>query len=172
MDSTGINVFLESPNKNMKKLILFAFCLMSLLALKAQDNHNHDHADTTQKHTDASLELKETEYDFGKIPQGKSVYHFFEVINKGSQPLKLDNVQTSCGCTTPEWSKEPIAPGGTSMVKVGYNAATEGAFDKYITIQYNGNATKQVKIKGTVWKAPVGAAPANPSIQFLKQQTQ
>ena len=156
----------------MKRIFLIALSFVIICSLHAQDNHNHPHTDTTTKHVDASLDVKEVEFDFGKIPQGKPVFHYFEVINKGYTSMKIDNVQTSCGCTTPEWSKEPIAPGGTTQLKVGYNAASEGPFDKLITIQYNGNGSKQIKIKGTVWKAPVGAAPANPSIQFLKQQTQ
>jgi hypothetical protein len=117
------------------------------------------------------LKLKETEYDFGKIPQGKPVYHNFEIVNTGAEPLKLDNVQASCGCTTPEWSQDAIAPGATATIKVGYNSAAEGYFDKAITITYNTNQTKQLKIKGTVWKAPEGSAPANASVQFLKKQT-
>lgn len=121
--------------------------------------------------TESVIQLKETEYNFGKIPQGRPVYHNFEIVNTGTQPLKLDNVQASCGCTTPEWSQEPIAPGATAIIKVGYNSAAEGYFDKPITITYNTNQTKQLKIKGTVWKAPEGSAPANASVQFLKKQT-
>jgi hypothetical protein len=118
------------------------------------------------------LELKETEYNFGSIPQGKPVYHTFQIINKGTTPLKLDNVQASCGCTTPEWSKEPIAPGATDKIKIGYNAASEGHFEKMVTVTYNGNNTKQILIKGDVWRAPAGSAPSNASINFLKQQMQ
>lgn len=114
--------------------------------------------------------LKETSFDFGKIPQGKPVYHFFEVINGGKSPMVISNIQTSCGCTTPEWSKDPIAPGESTKIKVGYNAAAEGNFEKYITITYNQNLSKQVSIKGTVWRAPEGAAPENSSIQLLKKQ--
>jgi hypothetical protein len=117
------------------------------------------------------LKLKEAEHDFGQIPQGKPVYYNFEIINTGKEPLKLDDVHASCGCTTPEWSHEPIAPGATAIIKVGYNAAAEGAFTKPITITYNTSQTKQLIIKGTVWKAPEGAAPANASVQFLKKQT-
>jgi hypothetical protein len=116
------------------------------------------------------LKFKELEYDFSKIPQGKPVFHFFDLENTGKETIKLDNVQASCGCTTPEWSHDPIAPGATAKIKVGYNAAAEGNFEKYITVTYNGNQSKQIKIKGMVWKAPSGPAPANASIQFLKQQ--
>jgi hypothetical protein len=118
------------------------------------------------------LELKEAEYNFGSIPQGKPVYYTFLVANKGTSPLKLDNVQASCGCTTPEWSNEPIAPGATGKIKVGYNAASEGHFEKSVTITYNGNSTKQLLIKGDVWRAPAGSAPSNASVNFLKTQTQ
>lgn len=117
------------------------------------------------------LKLKETEHDFGKIPQGKPVFYTFLVTNTGNQPLKLDDVHASCGCTTPEWSREAIAPGATAPIKVGYNAAAENFFEKYITITYHSNQTKTLKIFGTVWKAPEGAAPANASVQFLKKQT-
>jgi hypothetical protein len=117
------------------------------------------------------LKLKETEHDFSKIPQGKPVYYTFEIVNTGTVALKLDDVHASCGCTTPEWNREPIAPGATAQIKVGYNAAAEGPFEKMISITYNTNQNKQIKIKGTVWKAPEGAAPANASVQFLKKQT-
>jgi hypothetical protein len=140
----------------MKKLLFIAMVLVSVSAFAQTD----------------PVDLKEMEYNFGKIPQNKPVYHSFLVVNKGNQPLKLDNVTATCGCTTPEWTKEAIEPGKSTLVKVGYNAASEGVFEKFITITYNGNQTKSIKIKGEVWKAPVGAAPANSSVQFLKQQIQ
>ncbi|OJW33900.1 MAG: hypothetical protein BGO54_10265 [Sphingobacteriales bacterium 46-32] len=117
------------------------------------------------------LKLKEVEHDFGQIPQGKPVYYNFEIVNTGSTPLKLDDVHASCGCTTPEWSREAIAPGATAIIKVGYNSAAEGYFAKPITITYNTTQSRQLTIKGTVWRAPEGAAPANASVQFLKKQT-
>ena len=116
------------------------------------------------------LLIKEIAFDFGTIPQGKPVYHFFDVTKTGKDPMVISNVQTSCGCTTPEWSKEPVAPGATTKVRVGYNAAGEGHFEKFITIMYNQNLTKQISIKGTVWRAPAGSAPENSSISLLKQK--
>lgn len=116
------------------------------------------------------LQFKEVEYDFGSVPQGKPVYHYFELKNSSSKPITLKDVHASCGCTTPEWSKDPIAPGATAKIKVGFNAAAEGAFEKFISVQYNDSDQKQIKIKGNVWRAPAGAAPANAVVQFLKQQ--
>lgn len=116
------------------------------------------------------LVLNKTEHDFGKIPQGKPVYYTFEIVNTGTEPVTLLDVHAPCGCTTPEWSREPIAPGATAKIKVGYNAAAEGYFDKSVSIAYN-NQTKILRLKGTVWKAPEGPAPSNASIDFLKRQT-
>ena len=151
----------------MKKILTLCLLLSAFLFAGAQDDSKPNGMMQNQHDV---LQLKETEFDFGKIPQGKPVYHIFEIVNTGNQALKLDNVQASCGCTTPEWSRDPIAAGATAEIKVGYNAAAEGNFEKFITITYNTNQTKQITIKGTVWKAPEGAAPGNASVQFLKQQ--
>ena len=152
-------LILKPESFKMKKLFTLLFAIATAVVLNAQTTAAPE-----------VISVKETEFNFGTIPQGKPVYHFFEVINTGKDPMVISNVQTSCGCTTPEWSKEPIAPGGTSKVRVGYNAAAEGHFDKTITIMYNQNLSKQVKITGTVWKAPVGSAPENSSISLLKQK--
>ena len=114
------------------------------------------------------LGLKELEFDFGKIPQGKPVTHVFEVINNGKDSLKIGNVQASCGCTTPEWERDEVqAPGQKTVITVGYNAAAEGPFAKYITIVYNGNLNKQITIKGDVWKTPISSAPENKDLKNL-----
>lgn len=134
--------------------------------------HQHATARVASSTSDESLQMEEVEFDFGTISQGKPVYHSFGVRNHGPAELRIENVQTTCGCTTPEWKKEPIAKGKSSSIKVGFNAASEGPFEKYITILYNGGATKQIKIKGVVWKAPPTPAPMNAPVQFLKQQIQ
>ena len=119
--------------------------------------------------TDESLLLKENEFDFGKIPQGRPVTHIFEVTNNGKDSLRIVTVQASCGCTTPEWEREKVqAPGEKTKITVGYNAASEGPFTKSITITYNGTLTKQITIKGEVWKTPVTSAPENKDLETLK----
>lgn len=147
------------------KHLLTLFVLLTAMVAGHSQTQNQPNAATEV------LKLKEAEHDFGQIPQGKPVYYNFQIVNTGNTPLKLDDVHASCGCTTPEWSREAIAPGATAIIKVGYNAAAEGFFTKPITITYNTNQTHQLTIKGTVWKAPEGAAPANASVQFLKKQT-
>lgn len=163
----------------MRKISLVLMLLALAAGLNAQqtsqpshDGHNHGNSpQSTAPATEDFLSLKETEHHFGTIPQGKPVYYSFELVNKGTTPLKLDDVHASCGCTTPEWSRDPIAPGGIARIRVGYNAAAVGDFDKFITVTYNTNQTKQIRIKGTVWKVPEGSAPANASVDFLKKQT-
>jgi hypothetical protein len=118
------------------------------------------------------LQLKETGYNFGKIPQGRPVIHVFEIVNTGKEPLILENVLASCGCTTPEWSRDPIGAGATASIKVGYNAYGEGHFNKTVTIFYNNGQTKALTISGEVYKLPDTAAPENASVQFLKQTNQ
>ena len=157
----------------MRTIILAIFSSVLILGLDvpASGQSSNDAAIKVTTPVEDVLNLKETEHDFLTIPQGKPVYYSFDIINTGKTPLKLDDVHASCGCTTPEWSREPIAPGATARIKVGYNAAAEGFFEKSITITYNLNQTKQIKIKGTVWKVPDGSAPANASVDFLKKQT-
>ncbi|MBK8953479.1 MAG: DUF1573 domain-containing protein [Chitinophagaceae bacterium] len=163
----------------MKKLPIFlALSLVCILSNAQQTpqnehaGHNHGQATTTKPVLQQdNLVVKETEFDFGSIPQGKPVYHIFILENKGKTELRLDNVTASCGCTTPEWSRDPIPAGGTAQVKVGYNSAAEGTFAKPVSIIYNTNQTKQLIIKGNVWRAPDGPAPANASIDILKKQT-
>jgi hypothetical protein len=145
----------------MRKLALLLGFMTTVLAAGAQ----------VATAIDDPVQLKELEHNFGKIPQGKAVYCVFDIVNTGKTPLKLDDVHASCGCTTPEWSREAIAPGATSQIKVGYNAAAQGDFEKTITITYNSGQSKVIKIMGTVWKAPDGSAPANAGIDFLKKQT-
>lgn len=162
----------------MKKVIVFALaCSMSAAAF-SQDKKDavpvaavkaEQVTATAATKADETLVLKEESYDFGKIPQGKPVTHIFEVSNSGSTPLTIANVQASCGCTTPEWEKDkPIAPGATSKITVGYNAAAEGPFTKLVTVTYGDNQSKQITIKGEVWKTPASSAPVNTGIDDLK----
>jgi len=151
----------------MKNLLGILVLLMSFGLANAQSVATID----VKKPAVASeiLLLKETGYEFGKILQGRPVFHEFEVRNTGKEALQIENVQTSCGCTTPEWSREAIAPGATTIIKVGYNAAAEGPFTKSITLSYNGNQTKNIIISGVVYKAPATSAPVNSSVSLLKQ---
>ncbi len=99
----------------------------------------------------------ETSYDFETIKEedGK-VTHVFEFTNTGDAPLILTNVQASCGCTTPMWSREPVAPNEKGSITVTYNPKHRpGPFKKSITITNNSNKNKIIlHIKGEVTPTP------------------
>lgn len=150
----------------MKRLAIILFFAVASVASSAQG------LNATNKPIPEAISLKETSYNFGKIQQSHPVTHEFEITNTSPDTLKLLNVQASCGCTTPVWKKDPVAPGGSTIINVGYNAASMGPFEKTITILYNAGLTKTVTIKGEVYKAPATAVPQNQSIQLLKQTNQ
>lgn len=145
----------------MKRLYLLTL-LVSIFAVKGYSQK------LSQANTEPLL-LKETAFDFGRIPQGRPVYHVFEITNKGKAPLIIENVEATCGCTTPEWSEKPIAPGASSSIKVGFNASSEGKFQKGITIFYGDNKIKGLTISGEVYPMPTTSAPSNTSLSVLKQ---
>ncbi|RKR84766.1 uncharacterized protein DUF1573 [Mucilaginibacter gracilis] len=77
-------------------------------------------------------------YDFGKIKEGDKVSHNFKFTNSGKSPLIISSAVASCGCTTPEWPKEPVKPGDSGVIKVTFNSAGKGGLqDKLITITAN-----------------------------------
>ena len=130
----------------MKK-ILFLF----MLALGAgMANAQQVIASANTKATVAAFTWDEQSFDFGKIAKGKPVTHEFEFTNTGGAPLVIANVKSPCGCTTPEWTKEPIPVGGSGYIKATFNAASAGAFTKTISISANVNAAVTLTIKGVV----------------------
>ncbi len=146
----------------MKKLLILSLILSIAIGSNAQ-------AITNPIVKLEVLQVNNEVHDFGEIPQGIPAYYTFDIANVGKTALKFDNVTATCGCTTPEWSREEIAPGKTSTIKVGYNAGVQGHFEKYVNISYNGTESKQLTIKGNVWKAPDGSAPGNASVKFLNK---
>jgi len=122
----------------MKKLFLIAAAFVTGFTAMAQK-------------ADDVIKLNADTYNFGKIKQNVPVTTYFTVTNKSDKPVVLETVVASCGCTTPEWSKEPIAPGASSQIKVGYNAAAASPFQKDITIRLAGvQEAKIIHIAGEV----------------------
>src|SRR5690349_11732778 len=99
----------------MKKLFLIAAFVVGFAA-------------NAQQKADDIIKVKSEQFDFGKIKQNTPVTTYFEIKNTSDKPVVIENATASCGCTTPEYAKEPIAPGATSRIKVGYNAAAVGTF--------------------------------------------
>ncbi len=134
----------------MKKL----FLLVALLALVNVGYSQQVTAAVTETAPKADLAVFGTaslNHDFGKIKQGVPVTHEFKFTNNGKVTMVITNVAPSCGCTTPDWTREPIAPGGQGFIKATYNAASPGAFNKSVTVTSNiENGFVQLFIKGEV----------------------
>jgi hypothetical protein len=100
----------------------------------------------------AKIEFDKLEHDYGTIDQGANGATEFRFTNTGTEPLIISNAKGSCGCTVPEWPKEPIAPGASSSIKVKYDTKRVGPISKTVTITSNAvdNGNTLLKIKGTV----------------------
>lgn len=101
----------------------------------------------------AVISSEETSHDFGKIQEtAGAVSHTFKVTNTGDAPLVLTRVIASCGCTTPEWTKEPIAPGKTGDIKITFNPKDRpGPFVKTVSVYSNGKTGSYIlTIRGNV----------------------
>lgn len=83
-------------------------------------------------------EFKETKHSFGKIKQNVPASYVFTFKNVSGKPLVVESAVAGCGCTTPEYPKQPIAKGKPGTIKVTYNAANPGAFTKDVTVKFVG----------------------------------
>ena len=102
--------------------------------------------------------FNETTHDFGSILEQKGpVTYKFEFANVGKTDLLLTNVQASCGCTTPKWSKKPVPAGTKGFIEVTYNPKDRpGPFNKTITVTTNSTDENKILlyIKGEVVPKP------------------
>jgi len=99
----------------------------------------------------AEMTFKYTDHNFGNVESGSDVSYDFEFINTGKEPLLINNVSTSCGCTTPSWPREPIPSKGRATIKVRYDSNRIGNFSKTITVYSNStNSPVVLSIKGSV----------------------
>ena len=148
----------------MKRIFLASLTVFSFLTGFSQAA-----APLAPKPSKAVISFAKPSFNFGSIPQNVPATHVFSFTNKGSEPLVLSNVQPSCGCTTPDWPKEPVAPGKKGVIKATFNAATVGTFTKSITVMSNAkNGTVILNFTGEVKPATAAATKtANPSIATL-----
>lgn len=106
----------------------------------------------------ANISFDKSAHDFGEIKESDGVVTFdFTFTNTGNEALILQKVNSSCGCTTPTWTKQPVAPGEKGVVSAAYDPKNRpGHFDKYITVETN-SATPAVRlqISGNVASAPL-----------------
>jgi hypothetical protein len=137
----------------MKNSIVLIFALFVVSLVQAQETQ-----------TPPKLKFANTTHDFGSKPQGKPVSTEFEFTNGGTDPLVLETVKASCGCTTPEWTKEPVMPGKKGTIKVQYNMAREGAFNKTITVTTKDAETIILTITGNAIAQKEGVDESTPTL--------
>jgi len=86
----------------------------------------------------AELSFEEPAYDFGEVREGTIVAHDYHFTNSGQAPLLISSARSTCGCTVPQWPREPIAPGETAEVTVEFNSANKrGKKNQKVTITAN-----------------------------------
>lgn len=122
----------------MKKVLLFIFMFVGAVFTFAKPK----------------IVFSEVEYVFTDNILGETSQHIFMFKNEGDAPLIINNAVPSCGCVSPKWTKNPIAPGDTGSVHVFYKSNMSGAFSKTIKIYSNSQGKRPVlKISGETKKA-------------------
>jgi len=124
----------------MKKLILMcAVVLGFVLNASAQDNQKPE------------FKFNEEKHDFGKVPQGTPVTTVFTFTNIGIEPLILQEVKPTCGCTIADYTKTPVKKGESGKITITYNAAVAAPFTKTIIVTSNAKTPqKYLNIVGEV----------------------
>lgn len=153
----------------MKKVLLsLSVILLTAGAVSAQSHEGHDHGAKTEEVSSTlnidDMYFEEDAHNFGTIPEGPGAEVVFRFENRGKEPIVLQQVRPSCGCTTPSYSKDPVLPGKVGEIKAIYNTkGRPGGFTKSITVTSNAG-TKVLTIKGEVEAAPASSVPANGSM--------
>ncbi len=142
----------------MKKILLYLGLALAVFAINANI--------TAQQGTafvqGPKLTLDKEVHNYGKIKKGADGSCYFTISNSGTEPLLVSNAKGSCGCTVPDWPREPIAPGETAKMKVTYATNRVGPINKSVTITSNSvdGKVKVVRIAGEVLApAPEDGAP-------------
>lgn len=116
----------------MKKIILpIVLALFSFSSINAQTDPA---AAPAVKQNPEFIQFKTTTHDFGNIKQNNPVNHVFNYKNVGDRDITVNNVQASCGCTTPNWKGGVYKPGDNGEITATFNAASPGFFSKNITV--------------------------------------
>ena len=121
-----------------------------------------------------TIEWGEKQFDFGEVEAGEKVGHIYKFKNTGKEPLIISNAKASCGCTVPNWPKEPIPPGESGEIKVEFDSkGKNGPQSKTVTIEANVEGGRDLlvikgKVKGQPKPAtqPQQGQPVQPAAQM------
>lgn len=140
----------------MKKIFLaLSIILANNIVASAQEKTGTEAAKPVENPNAAEINFEKETHDYGTIEQGANGVYEFKFTNTGKEPLVISNCKGSCGCTVPNWPKEPIKPGATSAIKVSYDTKRVGKFNKTVTISSNAKtSTKTISIMGIVNAKP------------------
>jgi hypothetical protein len=146
-------------SKAMKKLIFtLSLIMLTFIATNAQNPDNPPVNPNAPE-----IKFDDVTHDYGTIIQDANGDCEFKFINTGKEPLIITSVTSSCGCTTPYWSKEPILPNKGDVIKVHYATNRVGVISKQITVISNAkNSPTILNIKGNVLQKPVENIPEKP----------
>ena len=125
----------------MNKVILLLLSLTFSISVFAQSEEAS--ANT------ATIKFTEELHEFGDIYQGDKVKHTFKFENTGKAPLILTNIGTTCGCTAPEWTREPIGPGETGEIVISFNSTGKSGIQNKVITVFSNASNPQEKIKIT-----------------------
>ena len=131
----------------MKKFALI--CLFATMAFMA-NAQNVEQKDVPEH--GAKIRFEEMEHQYGTIVKGGNGDCEFTFWNDGDEPLILQSVKASCGCTTPKYTQKPVLPGQKGTIGVHYNTNNVGGFSKTVTVTSNAVNNQRVvlRIKGNV----------------------
>lgn len=113
----------------------------------------------------AKIRFEQMEHQYGTIQKGGNGDCQFVFWNDGNEPLILQNVKASCGCTTPKYSQKPVMPGEKGFIDVHYNTNNVGGFSKTVTVTSNAvdNPRVVLRVKGNVKQDADGQPAAKPA---------
>ncbi|HAI75889.1 MAG TPA: hypothetical protein DCM08_06535 [Microscillaceae bacterium] len=128
---------------------------------KGTQETKQNNAAADQAANTAKIEFSEQAFDFGEINEGDVVNHVFKFKNTGSSPLVIKDATASCGCTVPNWPKEPVAPGAEGEIKVEFNSTGKAGLNtKKVNVMANTNPeVTTVEIKVNVKRMDVTQGP-------------
>jgi len=141
----------------MKKLILSIMVVLvaGSFAVAQNDKTTADTKPVSNPNAPV-MKFENDVFDFGTIKQGDKVEHTFVFTNAGKEPLIITEAHGSCGCTVPEWPKEPLKKGEKGSIKVTFNSSGKmGVQEKTITINSNASENPKIlRIKGNIEQSP------------------